>query len=66
MNVAVPQKLWRGLSAKLSDGQFTYLRRASCEAGVSMSEYLRLLVARDAEEKKQFESFMSTVRKGKP
>jgi hypothetical protein len=61
MNVAT--KAGRGLSARLTDSQFSYLRRVSCEAGVSMSEYLRLLLTRDADERKQFASFCAETRR---
>jgi hypothetical protein len=57
-------KTVKGLSARLSERQFQYLRRVSCDAGVSMSEYLRLLLERDRDERAQCAAFTAAVRRG--
>jgi hypothetical protein len=46
----------------MSDCQYKYLRKRACEAGLSMSGYLRALLERDASERLQLASFVAEAR----
>jgi hypothetical protein len=63
MTVAASTKVVRGLSVKLTDAQHRYLRRMSCTAGATMSEYVRLLLEQDERERRQLASFVADVRR---
>jgi siderophore synthetase component len=64
MTITTAEKIGRGMSIKLTEGQYRGLRREACKAGVTMSQYVRLLLEQDARERQQLASFVQDVQRG--
>lgn len=63
MPPSMVQRVSRSVSVKLTEAQFSRIRKASCKAGVSLSAYIRAAAESQVTGEEQEQRFLSTIRR---